>query len=94
MSRSPAFARSTSDMASGARLARGGVYLVMRQVVGTGVSLVAMFFVTPHFFLGFFTAGFFSRTVKAQLLWGFLLSLLFASASLALIFVGCSTMKF
>ena len=54
--------------------------------------LVAMFLGAPHFFLGFFTAGFFSRTVKAQLVWGFLLSLLFAS--LALIFVGCITMKF
>ena len=33
-------------MISGARLARGGVYLVGRQVVGTVISLLAMFFVT------------------------------------------------
>lgn len=33
-------------MISGARLARGGVYLVGRQVVGTAISLLAMFFVT------------------------------------------------
>lgn len=29
-----------------AHLARGGVYLVLRQIAGTGLSLVAMFFVT------------------------------------------------
>ena len=33
-------------MVSGSHLARGGLYLVLRQVVGTGLSLVAMFFVT------------------------------------------------
>ena len=27
-------------------MARGGVYLVVRQVVGTGISLLAMFFIT------------------------------------------------
>ena len=56
--------------------------------------MVAMFFVTPHFFLGFFTTGFFTRTVKAQLLWGIVLSLLFAIVNVGLVFVGCSRMRF
>lgn len=41
-----AAADGTTDMVAGARLARGGVYLILRQVLGTGVSLLAMFFIT------------------------------------------------
>ena len=43
----------------------------------------------PNFFLGFFTAGFFSRTVMAQLLWGILLSVVFAVLGIGLLYAGC-----
>lgn len=45
----------------GLSLARGGAYLVLRQVLGTGVSLLAMFFVTRTIGVGAF--GSFAATL-------------------------------
>ena len=48
-------------MLSGSGIARGGVYLVSRQVLGAGVSLLAMFFVTRTIGAGAF--GSFAATL-------------------------------
>lgn len=62
--------------------------LMMKQN-SEGPFLGALFLGTPHFFMGFFTAGFFSRTMKAQLFYGSLMSLVFAGASFGFIYFGC-----
>ena len=71
-----------------------GIAAFMWKHMSAELGIYMFIFGAPNFFLGFFTAGFFSRTVKAQLLWGVLLSLVFGSASLALIFAGCGGTKF
>lgn len=62
--------------------------LLMKQGF-EGPFLAVLFTGTPHFFLGLFSAGFFSRTVKAQLLLGTALGFAYALASVGMIYVGC-----
>lgn len=58
-----------------------------------GPILGALFLGTPHFFLGFFSAGFFSRTIRAQLLWGTALSVTYLLASVSVVYVGCRGLR-
>ncbi len=67
---------------------------VMGSFGGLLFFFIVMIFVVPHFFLGIFTAGFFSRTADAQLLWGFLLSVLFLILNLGLFVAAWDKIKF
>lgn len=77
------------QLAFGASMFLGlaGGLLVNQAFVG--LFLGALFLGTPHLFPGFFSAGFFSRTIKAQLLWGTALSFAYVLASVGMIYVGC-----
>ena len=86
-----------ASLLSGVCIVAMGIVVMESQTFhSTGGFLAFLILVlgTPNMFLGLFTAGYFTRSRKAQLLWGIVLSLLFAIVNVGLVFVGCSRMRF